>query len=94
MTVRDIQDHLNWMYANADLQCEKQAHAHDQEWQNRPLERVYAAVFLDAIHYKVRQEGAITRLLIWSSALIWTGASPGHVDWGARNLEVLACRTQ
>ena len=29
------------------------------EWQNRPLEEVYAIVFMDAIHYKVRSEGRI-----------------------------------
>ena len=28
-------------------------------WQNRPLESVYPFVWLDAIHYKVKQEGAI-----------------------------------
>ncbi len=30
-----------------------------KEWQSRPLEKTYAVVFLDAIHYKVRQEGSI-----------------------------------
>jgi transposase-like protein len=30
-----------------------------QEWQSRPLAPVYALVFLDAIHFKVRQEGRI-----------------------------------
>ncbi|GFN34157.1 hypothetical protein PCURB6_44170 [Paenibacillus curdlanolyticus] len=29
-----------------------------KEWQNRPLQSVYAVVFLDAIHFKVKQEGA------------------------------------
>ena len=29
------------------------------EWQNRPLEAVYPFVFLDAIHYKVRDNGKI-----------------------------------
>lgn len=29
------------------------------EWQNRPLESVYPVVFLDAIHYKIRQEGKV-----------------------------------
>lgn len=28
-------------------------------WQNRPLESVYPFVWLDAIHYKVKEEGAI-----------------------------------
>jgi transposase-like protein len=30
-----------------------------KEWQNRPLLGVYAVVFLDAIHLKVKQDGAI-----------------------------------
>lgn len=31
-----------------------------KEWQNRPLQGVYAAVvFLDAIHFKVKHDGAI-----------------------------------
>jgi transposase-like protein len=30
-----------------------------REWQSRPLAEVYAVVFLDAIHYKVRCDGAI-----------------------------------
>lgn len=29
-----------------------------KEWQSWPLKKTYAVVFLDAIHYKVRQEGA------------------------------------
>jgi transposase-like protein len=29
------------------------------EWQNRPLKDVYAMVVLDAIHYKVREEGGV-----------------------------------
>ena len=30
-----------------------------REWQNRPLERVYAAIYLDAIRCKVRHEGMV-----------------------------------
>ncbi|CCQ96824.1 hypothetical protein CULT_50068 [[Clostridium] ultunense Esp] len=26
------------------------------EWQNRPLENTYSIVFMDAIHYKVRED--------------------------------------
>ena len=32
-----------------------------RDWQNRPLESVYAMVMLDAIHYKVREEGMVFR---------------------------------
>ena len=30
-----------------------------EEWRNRPLESVYPFVFLDAIHYKVQEEGRV-----------------------------------
>lgn len=30
-----------------------------KEWQNRPLESLYTFVFMDAIHYKVREDGQI-----------------------------------
>lgn len=30
-----------------------------KQWQNRPLESVYPFVWLDAIHYKVKEDGAI-----------------------------------
>ena len=30
-----------------------------EEWRNRPLESVYPFVFMDAIHYKVREEGRV-----------------------------------
>ena len=32
-----------------------------QEWRTRPLEAVYPFVFLDAIHYKVREEGRVVK---------------------------------
>ena len=32
-----------------------------KEWQNRPLMSTYAMVFLDAIHYKVKQDGMIIK---------------------------------
>jgi len=64
MTVRDIQDHLQQMYGvevspTLISNVTNKLMPMIKEWQNRPLERTYAAVFLDAIHYKVRQEGAI-----------------------------------
>ena len=64
MTVRDIQDHLNQLYG-VDISPTLISNVTNKlmpiikEWQNRPLEKTYAVVFLDAIHYKVRQEGAI-----------------------------------
>ncbi len=36
-----------------------------KEWQQRPLEAVYAVVFLDAIHYHVRSEGQIIKKAVY-----------------------------
>jgi transposase-like protein len=32
-----------------------------KEWQRRPLESIYAVMFMDAIHYHVRKEGSIVK---------------------------------
>jgi len=36
-----------------------------KEWQQRPLESVYAVVFLDAIHFHVRSEGQIVKKAVY-----------------------------
>ena len=36
-----------------------------KEWQQRPLEPIYAVVFLDAIHYHVRSEGQIVKEAVY-----------------------------
>lgn len=33
-----------------------------EEWQNRPLEEVYPIVFIDAVHFSVRDDGIIRKL--------------------------------
>ena len=33
-----------------------------EDWQNRPLDEVYTIVYIDAIHYSVRDEGVIRKL--------------------------------
>ncbi len=64
MTVRDIQAHLHEIYGvevSPDLISKVTAAVIDElrEWQSRPLERVYAAIFLDAIRCKVGHEGRV-----------------------------------
>lgn len=66
MTVRDVQAHLAEMYGvevSPDLISKVTAAVLDEAraWQNRPLERVYAAIYLDAITCKVRDGGVVTR---------------------------------
>lgn len=36
-----------------------------KEWQQRPLESIYAVVFMDAIHYNVRSEGRIVKKAVY-----------------------------
>lgn len=36
-----------------------------KEWQSRPLEEIYAVVFMDAIHYHVRYEGRIFKKAVY-----------------------------
>ena len=64
VSTRDIQDHLNQLYG-VEVSPALISNVTNKimplikEWQSRPLYRVYAVVFMDAIHYKVRQEGHI-----------------------------------
>lgn len=64
MSTRDITDHLYNIYgieASPTLisGLTNKILPMVQEWQNRPLESVYPIVFMDAIHYKVRQDNRI-----------------------------------
>jgi putative transposase len=64
MTTRDIQGHLKELYqvdVSADLISTVTAEVMDavEEWQNRPVEPVYAILYLDAIRIKVRDSGHI-----------------------------------
>jgi putative transposase len=64
MSTRDTQDHLEHLYG-IEVSPTFISNVTDkvllliQEWQSRPLAPVYALVFLDAIHFKVRQDGWI-----------------------------------
>jgi len=37
-----------------------------REWQNRPLERLYAIVYMDAIHFKIRDDGKVKTKAIYT----------------------------
>ncbi len=64
MSTRDIHDQLNDLYG-IDPSAEMVSKITDKilpqvkEWQSRPLNPVYPFVFMDCIHYKVREEGRI-----------------------------------
>ena len=64
VSTREIQDHLNQLYGievspTLISNVTGKIMPMIKEWQNRPLQRIYAIVFLDAIHFKVRDEGFI-----------------------------------
>ena len=64
VSVRDIQAHLNQLYGievspTLISNVTNRIMPLIRDWQSRPLQNVYAAVFLDAIHFKVKQEGHI-----------------------------------
>ncbi len=62
MSYSDIQHHLKDMYG-FDISDGTLTAITDRiipaikEWQNRPLENVYPVIWLDAMHFKVRQDG-------------------------------------
>lgn len=64
MSVRDIQSQLESFYG-VDVSPTLISKITDKvlegitQWQNRPLEDVYAVVFLDAIHYKIRVDSKV-----------------------------------
>lgn len=61
MTTRDVSAQIKELYG-VDISAETVSNITNRilpivsEWQNRPLEKTYAFVFMDAIHYKVRDD--------------------------------------
>jgi putative transposase len=70
MSVREIQGHLRDLYGidvSPDLVSAVTDAVLDEivEWQNRPLETLYALVFFDAIRIKVRDEGTVRNKAVY-----------------------------
>ena len=68
MTTGDIQAHMCELYdigiSDSMVSCiTDKILPIAKEWQERPLEEVYAVAFMDAIHYHVRSEGRIVNEL-------------------------------
>ena len=70
MTTGDIETHVREIYG-IEVSDTTVSRITDKilpiakEWQQRPLESVYAVVFLDAIHYHVRSEGQIVKKAVY-----------------------------
>ena len=62
MSYRDIQYHIGDLYG-VEISTGAMTAITDcliselEEWRKRPLEKVYPIVWLDAVHYKIREEG-------------------------------------
>ena len=70
MTTGDIETHIRDIYG-IEVSDTTVSRITDKilpvakEWQQRPLESVYAVVFLDAIHFHVRSEGQIVKKAVY-----------------------------
>lgn len=70
MTTGDIESHMRDLYG-VDISDSTISRVTDKvlpivkEWQERPLEEIYAVVFMDAIHYHVRHEGRIVKRAVY-----------------------------
>ena len=71
MSFRDISDHIKEMY-DMNISHTVLSEITDRvipeikAWQNRPLEDVYCIVWMDAMHYKVKEEGKITNKALYN----------------------------
>lgn len=70
MTTSDIETHIRDIYG-VEVSDTTISRITDKilpivrEWQQRPLESIYAVVFMDAIHYHVRSEGQIVKKAVY-----------------------------
>ena len=70
MTTSDIEAHIRDIYG---LECSDTTISRItdkilpvvREWQSRPLDEIYAVVFMDAIHFHVRSEGQIIKKAVY-----------------------------
>ena len=70
MSNRDIEDHLKNIYgievsATMISKITDKIIPEIKEWQTRQLEEVYPIVFMDAIHYSVRQDGIVIKKAVY-----------------------------
>lgn len=70
MTTRDISTHIKEIYGFGISESMVSKITNKilptiEEWQNRPLEKVYPFVFLDAIHYHVRENNIAVKKAVY-----------------------------
>ncbi len=71
MSLRDISGHIKEMY-DTDISAATLSAITDRiipqikEWQTRALEQVYCIVWMDAMHYKVKEEGKVISRAVYN----------------------------
>ena len=97
MSTRDISNHIEGMYgtslsATTISNITDEAMIEGKEWFNRILDPVYPILFLDAVHFKVKQENRIVTKAVYVALAItidgmkdvlgvWIGESEGAKFW-------------
>lgn len=98
MTTSDIESHIQDIYG-VSISDTTISRITDKilpvakEWQQRPLEAIYAVVFLDAIHYRVRSEGQVIKKAVYVAIGVdlegrkdvlgmWVGENESAKFWG------------
>jgi transposase-like protein len=82
MSVRDISEHVRDLYgievsAYTISAVTDQVLADVQAWRSRPLEARYAIVWLDAIHFKVKEDGRVVSKAVYTALGV---NADGHKD--------------
>jgi len=97
MTTREIQGHLQEIYG-AEISPTLISDVTDavidelQQWQSRPLEPIYAIIYLDALYVKMRHEGRVENRAVYVAVGIgmdgfkdvlglWTADTEGSKSW-------------
>ena len=70
MSYSDIREHIEEMYGMEVSEATLSSITDSivpkvKEWQNRPLDAIYPIVWLDAIHFKVKEEGRVTSKAVY-----------------------------
>ncbi|MDE6970811.1 MAG: IS256 family transposase [Eubacterium sp.] len=97
MTVRDITEHIQALYgiemsAASISNITDKVSGEAKEWYSRTLDSFYPVVFLDAVHFKVREEGRIVTKAAYAAPGIngdgykdilgiWIGENEGAKFW-------------
>jgi len=97
MSVRDIQDHVKDIYG-AEISPTTVSNITDKvmdvayEWQSRPLDPIWAILYFDAVHFKVKEAGVVVSKASYTAygvsldghrevLGIWVGENEGAAYW-------------